>query len=253
MARLNTSEAREMASKGTTGINFFSLKDRETMKIRFLYKDIEEVESYSVHQITLADGKKKNVSCTRATNEPVQNCPLCAIGNKPRARIYLNVVNEKTHKLLVWERSAQFLDTLEGYIKRYGDLRDYIFEVERKGTGLDTEYVIYPLGQSIIEDKSVLPETPKILGTLLLDKSAQDLEYYINNSRFPEEIKPELERRETAPNPQQGVPNQPNNQGYAPQNTTGYQQPQQGYTDNDYNPWGSDKSGSEPKKRSGWN
>ena len=260
MARLNATEAKEMASRGTSSINFFSLKDRETMKIRFLYKDIEEVEGYSVHQITLPDGKKKNVSCLRASNEPVQNCPLCAIGNKPRARIYLNVVNEKTHELLVWERSAQFLDTLEGYIKRYGDLRDYIFEVERKGTGLDTEYVIYPLGQSIIEDKSVLPETPKILGTLLLDKSAKDIEYYINTGRFPEEIKPELERRDTAPNPQQGAPYQtygqnpqPQNGGYNPQYNQGYQQPQpeSPYTPNDVNPWGNNNG--EPKKRSGWN
>lgn len=229
MAKLNINEAQEMASRGDFSFKFFNLRDRETMKVRFLYSDINEVESYSVHSITLPDGKKKNVNCLRLTNEPVQNCPLCAIGNKPRARIYLNLVNEKTHELLVWERSAQFLDTLEGYIKRYGDLRDYVFEIERKGSGLDTNYEIYPMGSNPIEDKSVLPKPADILGTVFLNKTYDDLSTFVNEGKFPEETKPvvDVERR---------------NQNDTPQANQNNQQ-------QDSNPW----NNSDRQKRSGWN
>lgn len=270
MARLNYQDAKEMANKnGGFDFKFFSLKDRETIKIRFLVSKIEDVDSHSVHNLTLPDGKKKNIECLRQPNEPVQNCPLCAMGNKPRARIYLNVVDEKTHELMVWERSAQFLDTLEGYLQRYGDLRDYIFEVERKGTGLDTEYLIYPLGQSMIPDKSVLPEPISVEGKLILDKSFQELSNYVATGVLPDstaptpQTQPELQRRDTAPQYNQGAPYNP--QGQAPYNPQAqYQQPQsqgqpqpQGqpqaspYTPNDVNPWANNQP--TPPKRNGWN
>lgn len=246
MARLNYMEAKDMANKGGGfDYKFFSLKDKETIKIRFLVSKLDDVESYSVHSITLPDGKKKNVSCLRQPNEPVQNCPLCAISNKARARIYLNVVDEKTHELLIWERSAQFLDTLEGYIQRYGDLRDYIFEIERKGTGLDTEYLIYPMGSNPIPDKSVLPEPVSVLGKSLLDKNFDELTNFVNTGNLPEQVKPNndnLQRRETTPNygsyqpqlqPTQENSNQPN------------------YNETEANPWGNNNSN--PPKRNGWN
>lgn len=245
MARLNVMDAKTMAEKnGGFDFKFFSLKDKETIKIRFLISKIDDVESYSVHTITMPDGKKKNVSCLRQPNEPVQNCPLCSISNKARARIYLNVVDEKTHELLVWERSAQFLDTLEGYINRYGDLRDQLFEVERKGTGLDTEYILYPLGQSVIEDKSVLPQPISVLGKSLLDKSFNDLTNYVNTGTLPEDTKPaaqqeNIQRRETAPNYGQGYNTQP--QGQA-----------QSYSEAEQNPWGNNNN-QNPPKRNGWN
>lgn len=240
MARLNYMDAKDMANKGTEfDYKFFNIKDKESIKIRFLVSKIEDVETYSVHTITMPDGKKKNISCLRQPNEPVQNCPLCAISNKARARIYLNVVDEKTHELLVWERSAQFLDTLEGYIQRYGDLRDYIFEVERKGTGLDTNYNIYPLGSSPIDDKSVLPQPVSVLGKSLLDKSFTDLTQFVNTGNFPDNTQPvvqeNLQRRETAPQPNYGTP-----QNQVPN-----------YTMNDVNPWGNNNQN--PPKRNGWN
>ena len=242
MARLNVMEAKDMANKGGGfDYKFFSIKDKESIRIRFLVSKIEDVESYSVHTITLPDGKKKNVSCLRQPNEPVQNCPLCSISNRARARIYLNVVDEKTHELLIWERSAQFLDTLEGYISRYGDLRDQIFEVERKGTGLDTEYIIYPMGHSIIEDKSVIPEPVSVLGKSLLDKNFNELTQYVNTGNLPDDTQPtvqeNLQRRETAPQPNQGY-TQPQAQSQAPN-----------YAEAEANPWG----GNQAPKRNGWN
>lgn len=244
MARLNVVDAKSMAEKnGGFDFKFFSIKDRETIKIRFLISKIEDVESFSVHTITMPDGKKKNVSCLRQPNEPVQNCPLCSISNRARARIYLNVVDEKTHDLLIWERSAQFLDTLEGYINRYGDLRDYIFEVERKGSGLDTEYIIYPLGQSIIEDKSVLPQPVSVLGKSLLDKNFNDLTVYVNTGNLPDDNQPvgmnnqDIQRRESTPQPNYGAP-----QNQAPN-----------YTMDEVNPWGDNNNNQTPPKRNGWN
>lgn len=261
MARLNVADAKEMANKGGGfDFKFFSLKDRETIKIRFLVSKIEDVDSYSVHSITLPDGKKKNVGCLRQPNEPVQNCPLCSMGNKARARVYLNVVDEKTHELMVWERSAQFLDTIEGYLTRYGDLRDYIFEVERRGTGLDTEYQIFPLGQSIIPDKSVLPEPVSVEGKLILDKSFNELQTFVATGVLPDNTAPQVEvqRRDTAPQPNAGMPyGQGQYQMNGQPQQTQYGQPQQGqyqspYTPDNVDPWGGNQQAN-PPKRNGWN
>ena len=240
MARLNYRDAKDMANKsGGFDYKFFNIKDKEAIKIRFLVSKLDDVESYSVHTITLPDGKKRNVSCLRQPNEPVQNCPLCAISNRARARIYLNVVDEKTHELLIWERSAQFLDTLEGYIQRYGDLRDFVFEVERKGSGLDTEYIIYPMGSNPINDKSVLPQPVSVLGKSLLDKNYNELTQYVNTGNLPDNTQPvaqeNLQRRETNPQSNYGAP-----QNQAPN-----------YTMDEVNPWGDNNSN--PPKRNGWN
>ena len=62
------------------------------------------------------------------------------------------------------------------------------FEIERHGApkSTDTTYEIYEVDKddTIMED---LPEVPEILGGVVLDKSYEDMEYYLDNGVFPEE------------------------------------------------------------------
>lgn len=203
MARVNYEEAKELASKGGNfEFGFLSLKDKESKTVRFLHENIESIQSFTVHSVQVNNGgqvRTKNVDCLRATNEPVQKCPLCAIGNRPRARIYLALLDEKTHQVIVWERAASFLTEMEGYFQRYGDLRDYVFDIERKGNGLDTKYNLYPLGSSPIEDKSVLPSIPDVYGKLVLTKTAEEQNYFIQTQTFPERINPDANQNSQMP------------------------------------------------------
>ena len=62
----------------------------------------------------------------------------------------------------------------------------HTFDVERHGKKGDTGtvYEIYETGadETRLED---LPEIPEILGTIILDKTADDMEYYLDNACFP--------------------------------------------------------------------
>lgn len=262
MARINYQEAQEISSKGGNfDFNFFFLKDRETKKVRFLYANIEELENYTVHQIEIYDQSKhknvyKNVNCLRASNEPVQKCPLCAMGNRARVRVYLTLLGEDDGQLYVWERSGKFIAELEGFFKRYGDLRDYVFEIERRGAAgsKDTTYQIYPIGSVPIQDKSTLPTIPEVFGKLILDKTAEDLDTYIRTGVLPgsnqssfgggqpafnnTQPTPNLERRETTSNfPPSSTPypDKVNNYSYDAQPQGNYAQPQGSYNQGNYN------------------
>lgn len=203
MARVNYEEAKELASKGGNfEFGFLSLKDGESKRVRFLHDTIESIQSFTVHSVQVSNGgqvRTKNVDCLRAPNEPVQKCPLCAISNRPKARIYLALVDETTHQVLIWERAASFLTELEGYFKRFGDLRDMLFDIERKGTGLNTTYTLIAMGQSVIEDKSVLPTIPDVYGKLVLVKTAEEQEQFISTGTFPERVNPQVNQANQMP------------------------------------------------------
>ena len=64
----------------------------------------------------------------------------------------------------------------------------HIFEVERHGKPKDTSttYEIYEVEKddTQLED---FEDTPKILGGLVMEKTAEDMEYYLESGEFPPE------------------------------------------------------------------
>ena len=228
MARVNIKEAQEISKRGDFEFTFLGLKNGQSKRVRFLHNSIDSIPSFTVHSVSITDGQNtsyKSVDCLRALNEPVQKCPLCAIGNKPKARIFLFLVDENNHDLIVWERSAQFLDEMQGYFERYGDLRDYVFDIERRGEKLDTKYTLYPIGPSPIADKSVLPELPEIYGKLILDKTADEQQQFINTGVFPQRINPDLKQAGNQQQPQQNQSQSyPRREVYTPSNPQGISQ-----------------------------
>ena len=70
MSRFNVNEADNygQAGRGT----FFSLRDdKDTAHVRMLYRSIDDIEGYAVHQIETADGKKRYVNCLHNSNDPI--------------------------------------------------------------------------------------------------------------------------------------------------------------------------------------
>lgn len=175
---------------GNGGSSFFSLKnDGDVARVRFLYNSMEDVVGYAVHEVTVGD-KKRYVNCVREYNEPKSKCPFCAANNFQRAKLYIPLYDIETGEVKVWERGKNFFQKISALCARYstGDtpLVAHTFDIERHGKKGDTSttYEIYETGcdDTRLED---LPEIPEVLGSIILDKTAEDMEYYLDEGCFP--------------------------------------------------------------------
>ena len=184
MARFRYDEAEHYGGQGGTG--FFSLKnDKDVATVRFMYNSIDDVEGYAVHQVQI-DGKKRYVNCLREYNQPVDACPFCKAKMFTTAKLFIPVYNEDTGKVQIWERGKKFFSKISSICARYPNVVSHKFEIERNGKPRETTttYEIYEVDKddTTLED---LPEVANPLGSVILDKSADDMEFYLDNEYFP--------------------------------------------------------------------
>lgn len=186
MARFNVDEVENYGGSG--GAGYFSLKnDKDTAQVRFMYNNIDDVEGYAVHQVEI-DDKKRYVNCLREYNQPVSDCPFCEAKNFQLAKLFVPLYDIKDDKVKIWERGKKFFSKIGSICARYSNptVVSHIFEIERNGKPGDqtTSYEIYETDQdnTTMED---LPEKPELLGGLILDKSKEEMQYYLDNGKFP--------------------------------------------------------------------
>jgi len=175
---------------GSGAKSFFQLKnDGDVANVRFMYNGLEDIKGYAVHEITLGD-KKASVNCLRAYNEPKSKCPFCEAGNLQRAKLYLALYDVDEGEVRIWERGKTFAQKVSSICSRYAKadspLVSHTFDIERHGKPKDTSttYEVYETGRdnTRLED---LPEVPEILGNIVLDKTADDMIYYLDEGCFP--------------------------------------------------------------------
>jgi hypothetical protein len=200
MARFNANEADNYGGQGNG--SFFALKnDKDTAVIRFMYNDMEDVEGFSVHEVEV-DGKKRYVNCLREYNEPVDSCPLCAARYKVIAKLFVALYDVDADEVKVWDRGKTFLSKLSSLCARYNPLVATPFEIERNGKKGDTNttYETYAMetDDMTLED---LPEVPQIMGGIVLDKSFEDMEYYLDYGDFPADENEEQQQAPAGRNP----------------------------------------------------
>lgn len=184
MARFNTETADKYGGQG--GAGYFSLKnDKDVARVRFMYNGIDDVEGYAVHQVEI-DGKKRYVNCLREYNEPKDKCPFCREGMFTAAKLFVPLYNVDEDKVQVWERGKKFVAKISSICARYPNVVSHVFEIERNGKKGEqtTTYEIYEVDKdsTTLED---LPEITDPLGTIVLDKSADDMEFFLDNGYFP--------------------------------------------------------------------
>ena len=185
MAVFSVNDAEKFGGQGGGG--FFRLvDDHDTARVRFLYTGIEDVQGMSVHQIEI-DGRKRYVNCLKEYGAPVDSCPFCAKGMFTTAKYFIPVYNMDEDRVQIWERGKQFGGKLTSMCSRYSNLVSHTFEIERIGKKGDTgtTYEIYETGVDenvTIDDFDV----PKILGGAVLDKDAEEMEYYNKHGDFPD-------------------------------------------------------------------
>lgn len=184
--RFNANDVENYGGNG--GAGYFSLKnDKDTAQVRIMYNTIDDVEGYAVHQVEV-DDKKRYVNCLREYNQPISDCPFCEARNFQLAKLFVPLYDIKDDKVKIWERGKKFFSKIGSICARYSNptVVSHIFEIERNGKPGDqtTSYEIYETDQdnTTMED---LPEKPELLGGLILDKSADEMRYYLDNGKFP--------------------------------------------------------------------
>ena len=195
MARFNMQESENY---GASKNNYFALKDdRDTAIIRFLYNDINDIEGVAVHEVEV-NGKRMDVECLRAYNEPLHKCPLCEAGYKVNAKLFIPVYDENSKESKIWTRGRTFFQKLSSLCARNNPLVSTPFEVERIGKKGDTNtsYETYPMQR----DNSRIEDFPEIKaeGIAFEVKTYEELKTYLDTGTFGESVDRNERRQSTA-------------------------------------------------------
>lgn len=190
MARFTAETAEKYGNSGNTASYFKLSNDGDIAKVRFLYNSADDIEGYAVHELEI-DGKRKYINCLREYNEPVDNCPFCRERMQVKAKLFVPIYNEDEQKVQIWERGKKFFGKLSGICSRYSKnpIVSQTFEIERNGKPGDTQttYEIFRTDEAPDDSQLDDFDMPEILGVTVLDKSMDDMEFYLENGMFPPE------------------------------------------------------------------
>lgn len=190
------------SSSGKPYVRYFSLKDDgDTATVRFNISSMDSraLQVQSIHRVKNSEGKYRVVSCLRGDPaEPFEVCPLCASGERPAFRIFIELLDyqqdENGNTVAVpstWEQPARARETFKSFVMDYGDLRDYVFKIVRHGRKGDpsTTYTILPANQNIYKEdvfkKDFSAFDSYSLSDRMLELSGPQMENYIETGELP--------------------------------------------------------------------
>ena len=190
MGRFSYEEADHYGSNG--GGSYFKLSnDGDVARVRLLGYTMDDFPGYACHEVMIGDSRRV-VNCLREYKDPVDKCPFCAAKKKVVAKLYIPLFNIDANEVQVWERGKSFFKILSGYITRHKNVVRFVTEIERSGKAgsTSTTYQLYEAVDDEPDDSISLEdfEIPDILGRYILDKTAEDMEYFLDNGKFPDEV-----------------------------------------------------------------
>lgn len=190
MGRFDYTDAEKYGSSGNGGSYFKLSNDGEIARVQLLGNDMNDFPGYAVHGVEV-DGRNRWVNCLREYQDPVDVCPFCAAKIKQQARLFIPLYNVDDDEIQIWERGKNFFPTLAGYCARNPEVVSIITEVERHGKPHDTNttYQLYSTKDEPEKDRleDFADDIPEIIGRYVLDKTADDMEYYLKHDKFPAE------------------------------------------------------------------
>jgi len=135
-------DAVKRLSHATRRTKYLKLGDGDSVTVKFLEKD--PFATYHAHWI----GGKTYTG-------PEEDCPLCDIGDPPRHYILFNVVDVATREVMIWRTGLRTANTLHSFSEKPRtnpiNRDDLYWEIKRTGTGVSTNYLIYPVDPSVVE------------------------------------------------------------------------------------------------------
>jgi hypothetical protein len=197
MGRLTGDNIEQFRSYSGDGSNnrrkFLSLKDKgSTARGRIVCEKAEDVECYVVHRVKVGDYERE-VNCLYEQGGSIEDCPFCKAKLDRSAKIYIPFFDEADGEIKIFERPNSFYSKISSYCSRFAPIVSYDIEIVRnhEKDSKKPDFDIFP-GKSdgatvedILDDAGV-EELPKILGVYVLDKTADDMEYYLEHNEFPE-------------------------------------------------------------------
>lgn len=204
MAKVSFETVQSMANENNgsgNGVGFFSLKnDGDEAIVRIMHDSVADFDILTCHSAKVGD-KFRKINCIRNPLDSVDNCPLCAKGEKIQQRFFVHMIQYEKDaqgqiisKPVVWERSAgEYGTKLKNMIAEYGPLSDCIFKVKRNGRAGDmgTTYELM-FGNPSIYRADLYPKKPELFdgysacGTVVIDKDFSALSQFASTGRFPE-------------------------------------------------------------------
>ena len=186
-------------------VNFFSLKnDGDEAIVRIMHDCVEDFDIVSTHEVR-EDGKYRGrMSCVRDPKDDLSKCPACAAGLATIQRMYIHLIHyvqDETGNIVpkaeVWERSTFYAQQIKSYIDNYGPMSDIICKIIRHGGAGDqkTKYEIIPnLNKQVYRDDIYVKDTSLFenfhsVGTVVMNKSIEDMSTFIQTGHFPQKQK----------------------------------------------------------------
>lgn len=149
MAKYTSKEASSMESSGGSG--FRLAKDGDRARVVFLYEGPESIDGWSCHRYTRPSGYTSVLDCPRSPKDPLDNCPACKAGDQLYTRIFVRMLNLTTNEVTVWDRGSSFRKDLVGFMEYFKPLYSQVYEITRRGSGLQTQYQYQSIGNSDIK------------------------------------------------------------------------------------------------------
>ena len=175
-------------------VGYFTLRqDQDQAIVRFMIDSPDDFDIVAGHR-KMIGGFNRMVNCIRDVKDPIEDCPLCANGDKLEYKFYIHLIeyvrDEKGNIVAVprvWERSTAYTKTFTNLINEYGPLSDSVFKVTRNGqkgstnTTYDITYCrpevykpeLYVKNESLFKDY-------KAVGNAVLDFSKEKLQDIVN-------------------------------------------------------------------------
>ena len=197
-SRFISVDDHEKYSRSSGGKYFKLVDDGDSAKVRFMFRKPEDVKvcGATVHSLEI-NGAYPTVRCIKAYEEPKDACPLCREGYDAKLRYFVPIYNIDADKVQIFSnRGPDFVKMIARKAVRYakkGEVAQCIFELIRNGEkgSLQTTY------DAEFDDKDNttlddLPDYEEVLDSVILDKSEDDMEYFIESGEFPpeDEVKP---------------------------------------------------------------
>ncbi len=186
MGRINPNEMERYESNNSS--EWLKLQnDGDVARVQFLYKTYNDLDTFACHRVQVGD-KERYVDCKRDYDSPIDDCPFCANGISVKPVMMLSMYDHADGKIKIWERGKTFRKKIEALFNRYPNLSTMVFEIERRGAKGDkkTQYEIFPMPEVVPVDVSEI-ERPEFIGSFILDKSVDEMQYYLDHGVFPEE------------------------------------------------------------------
>ena len=189
----NIEQFRDYSNSGSgKRRNYLTLKDKgDSVKGRILCENVDDIECYVVHRVKVGDWERE-VNCLYEDGGSIEDCPLCMAKIPRSAKIFIPFYDKADNVIKMFERPNSFYSKVSGYCARYAPIVNYEVELVRnhEKDSKKPDYDIFPSRNpddttidDILDDLG-LDEMPKILGSYVLEKTADEMDAFVRDGEF---------------------------------------------------------------------